>query len=248
VEVDASAVEIDVLKLHRHERWNFFDERMKNLRRLLQFTFLSDMFTYQQASLNRRLGLVKYSRWFNEDPRYSVGFGTVLRWSLYALCVFTMMAIIFRPLFILPKNDQGDLDYTQVPVKVAFLVFCFEVMTTMLLFSRAASSFESRHIARSTVRQMSTGILIFCCTLFWITYSIVFFSFIFFRSGDLRVTDTSLTEKFPRDMYRMHKVWTSAWIDEPSFLFFYSSAMFVAFSVYIVSVSYFGYLGTAVND
>jgi hypothetical protein len=226
--------------------WNFFDERMKNLRRLLQMTFLADMFTYQQASVNRRLGLAKYSDRFSEDPRSSVGFGTLIRWSLYVLCVCTMMAMIFKPLFILPKNDKGDSDYTQLPVKLAFLFFCFEVITTMLLFSRAASSFESRHISRSTVRKMSTGILIFSCFLFWITYSIVFFSFIFFRSGHLVAASESPNEKFPRDMYRMHKVWTSTWIDEPAFLFLYSSAMFIAFAIYIVSVSYLGYFATAI--
>ena len=41
--------------------WNFFDERMKNLRRLLQMTFLTDMFTHKQAYVNGRLGLAKYS-------------------------------------------------------------------------------------------------------------------------------------------------------------------------------------------
>ena len=41
--------------------WNFFDERMKNLRRLLQMTFLTDMFTHKQAHVNGRLGLAKYS-------------------------------------------------------------------------------------------------------------------------------------------------------------------------------------------
>lgn len=41
--------------------WHFFDERMKNLRRLLQLTFLVDMFTHKQAYVNGRLGLAKYS-------------------------------------------------------------------------------------------------------------------------------------------------------------------------------------------
>jgi hypothetical protein len=41
--------------------WHFYDERMKNLRRLLQMTFLVDMFTYSQARVNGRLGLAKYS-------------------------------------------------------------------------------------------------------------------------------------------------------------------------------------------
>ena len=41
--------------------WNFFDERMKNMRRLLQMTFLTDMFTHMQAHVNGRLGLAKYS-------------------------------------------------------------------------------------------------------------------------------------------------------------------------------------------
>lgn len=223
--------------------WNFFDERMKNLRRLLQLTFLSDMFTQKQAELNKRLGLVKYCHLFSDDPRTCVGFGTLLRWTLYIMCVCTIAAVCSGVLFILPRGEKGDPDYTQLPMKLAFLFFGIEVGTTMLFFSRAATDFASRHISRGTVRNMSTVILIFSIILFWLSYSVVFFSFIFFSSGHLK--DNALRSKdFSSDMYRMHKVWTGGWIDQPVFLFFYSAAMFVAFSVYIVSVRCFVHLDT----
>ncbi len=69
--------------------WNFHDERMQNLRLLLQLTFLTDMFTTKQAALNKKLGLVKYFPWLNDDPRSCIGFGSLIRWSLYVLLPLT---------------------------------------------------------------------------------------------------------------------------------------------------------------
>ena len=211
--------------------WDFFDERMKNMRRLLQLTFLADMFSRQQAAVNKRFGLAKYCRWCTDDPHTCVGYGTLIRLALYLLSVCMILAIWFDALFILPKNTADDADFTQLPVKIAFFLFGIEVMTTMIFFARAASSFATRHISRDTVKKMTTGILIFSISLFWLSYSVVFFSFIFFKSGEL-----NSSKGFPTDMYTMHKVWTGKWIDQPAFLLFYSSAMFIAFSVYIVSV------------
>jgi hypothetical protein len=217
--------------------WNFYDERMKNLRRLLQLAFLVDMFTYRQAALNKRLGLVRYCYLFSYDPHTCVGFGSLLRWSLYLLCICTILAMWSKVLFILPKSVSGADDYTQLPVKVSFLLFGIEVIITMFFFSRAAMRFSSRHISRETVRKMSTGILAFSSALFWLSYSVTFLSFIFYKKADLvSVSNTSKSTKFAFDMYRMHKIWTDEWIDQPAFLLFYSSAMFVAFSIYIVSV------------
>jgi hypothetical protein len=218
--------------------WGFYDERMKNLRRLLQVAFLVDMFTYNQAALNKRLGLVRYCYLFSYDPRTCVGFGTFLRGSLYLLCICTILAMWSKVLFILPKSVSGADDYTQLPVKVSFLLFGIEVIITMFFFSRAAMSFTSRHISRETVRKMSTGIFVFSSSLFWLSYSVTFLSFIFYKKAELvSVSNTSKpAREFAFDMYRMHKIWTDDWIDQPVFLLFYSSAMFVAFAIYIVSV------------
>jgi hypothetical protein len=217
--------------------WDFYDERMKNLRRLLQLAFLVDTLTYSQAALNKRLGLARYCYLFSDDPRTSVGYGTLLRCSLYLVFICTYLAMSSKVLFILPKSVSGADDYTQLPVKVSFLLFGIEVIITMISFSRAAISFSSRHISRKTVRKMSTGILIFSSSLFWLSYSVIFLTFIFYKKGELvSVSNTSKSTQFAFDMYRMHKIWTDEWIDQPAFLLFYSSAMFVAFSIYIVSV------------
>ena len=74
--------------------WNFHDERMQNLRLLLQLTFLTDMFSNKQAEVNKKLGLVKFSPWLNGDPRSSVGFGSLIRWSLYVLLPLTLTQCI----------------------------------------------------------------------------------------------------------------------------------------------------------
>jgi hypothetical protein len=143
-----------------------------------------------------------------------------------------------KVLFILPKSVSGADDYTQLPVKFSFLLFGIEVIITMFFFSRAAMSFTSRHISHETVRKMSTGIFVFSSSLFWLSYSVTFLSFIFYTKAELvSVSNTSKpTREFAFDMYRMHKIWTDEWIDQPAFLLFYSSAMFVAFAIYIVSV------------
>jgi len=237
--VSSSAAEsiVDTRISDRSVNWDFYDERMKNLRRLLQLTFLVDMLTYSQAALNKRLGLARYCYLFSYDPRTSVGYGTLLRCSLYLVFICTYLAVSSKVLFILPKSVSGADDYTQLPVKVAFLLFGIEVIITMISFSRAAISFSSRHISRKTVRKMSTGILIFSSSLFWLSYSVIFLTFIFYKKGELvSVSNTSKSTQFAFDMYRMHKIWTDEWIDQPAFLLFYSSAMFVAFSIYIVSV------------
>jgi hypothetical protein len=215
------------------DNWDFYDERMINLRRLLQMTFLADMFTVQQAAFNKWLGLSKYSRIFSDDPKRCRGFGTVLRWALYLMCIATCFTAYIRVTFALPDNEKGMKDYTQLPIKLTFLIFGIEVLTTMLCFSRAAKSFASLHIPRPTVNKVATGILLFCCSLFWVSYSVVFGSFMFYRSDQLNAGQ----KDFPSDMYRMHKNWIGPWMDEPVLLFLYASAMFVAFSVYIVSVS-----------
>ncbi len=74
--------------------WNFHDERMQNLRLLLQLTFLTDMFTSKQAALNKKFGLVKYFPWLNDDPRSCLGFGSLIRWSLYVLLPLTLTQCI----------------------------------------------------------------------------------------------------------------------------------------------------------
>ncbi len=213
--------------------WDFYDERMINLRRLLQMTFLVDMFTQKQAAFNKWLGISRYSRLFGDDARSCMGFGTALRWALYSLCIGTCVAAYIKVSFDIPENTDGAADYTQLPVKVTFLVFGIEVFTTMICFSSAAKSFASLHISRATVSKMATGILLFCCPLFWLSYSVVFFSFLFYTSEHLNAG----RKDFPSDMYRMHKVWIGHWVDDPILLMLYASAMFVAFSVYIVSVS-----------
>jgi hypothetical protein len=115
------------------------------------------------------------------------------------------------------------------------LLFCAEVIVCMLFFPRAAMSFASRHISRATVRRMSTGILIFDIAMFWISYLTVF-CFIFFGTDEVGFNARRF-QRFPTDMYSMHKVWTGDWIEDQSFRALYSTALFVAFSVYIVSVS-----------
>jgi hypothetical protein len=198
------------------------------------------MFTHKQAALNKRLGLFRYCRWLSDDPQTCLGFGTAIRSLLYLMCVSVFSAISFRVLFQLPQNESGKPDYTQLPVKSAFFIFGIEVLITMIFFTRVAQQFSSRHISRVTCRRMSTGILVFSSSLFWFTYSVVFFSFIFFRSDHLKQiheADAPRAGDFPSDMYRMHKNWAADWIDRPFFLFLYSSSMFVAFPIYIVSVS-----------
>ena len=237
--VSSSAAEsiVDTRMSDRSVNWDFYDERMKNLRRLLQLTFLVDMLTYSQAALNKRLGLARYCYLFSYDPCTSVGYGTLLRCSLYLVFICTYLAMSSKVLFILPKSVSGADDYTQLPVKVSFLLFGIEVIISMFFFSRAAMSFSSRHISRETVRQVTTGILVFGSSLFWLSYSITFLTFVFYSKAELvSASNTSKSGEFAFDMYRMHKIWTDDWIDQPSFLFFYSSAMFVSFSIYIVSV------------
>lgn len=148
-----------------------------------------------------------------------------------------MTAVCFNPdsLFRLATNCNGDTDFTQAPMKLSFLLFCIEVFVCMLFFPRAAMSFASRHISRSAVRRMSTGILIFNIGVFWTSWLTVF-CFIFFGTDEVGVTAKRF-QRFPTDMYSMHKVWTGHWIDDQAFRVAYSIALFVAFAVYIVSVS-----------
>ena len=110
-----------------------------------------------------------------------------------------MMAVCSQPLFRLASNCIGDPDFTQLPVKASFLLFCVEVIVCMLFFPRAAMSFASRHISRATVRRMSTGILIFNIAAFWISYLTVF-CFIFFGTDEVGPNARRL-QRFPTDMY-----------------------------------------------
>ena len=148
-----------------------------------------------------------------------------------------MMSVCFDPdsLFNLKRNCNNDLDFTQAPVKLSFLLFCIEVCVCMLFFPRAAMSFASRHISRATVRRMSTGILIFNIGAFWTSWLTVF-CFIFFGTDEVGFTAKRI-QRFPTDMYSMHRVWTGDWIDDQAFRAVYATALFVSFAVYIVSVS-----------
>ena len=147
-------------------RWNFYDDRMISIRMLLQLTFLCDPCTRLQASLNKKLRLSRFFYACSNNPQTCVGFGTLLRWStylLFACTAFAMWGIMFTgdniPTITNEGEGFGKKDFTQLPVKIATVLFTVEVMTTMLLFPTAASNFSSRHISRDTVKKMSNGIL-----------------------------------------------------------------------------------------
>ncbi len=213
---------------------------MESLRILLQLSFLCDPFLHLQADTNKKLGLGRYFYACSHDPQTCVGFGTVLRWAsnlLFACAAFAMWGIMFTgdniPTITEGESGAGRKDFTQLPVKIATVLFTVEVMTTMLLFPRAAASFSCRHISRDTVKSMTNGILAVGVCLFWLTYLIVFFSIIFLK-------DLPNSRDFVNQMYGMHKIWIGAyWITQPAFLVFYCTGMLIGFAVYIVSVSRF---------
>jgi len=221
-------------------RWNFYDSRMASIRRLLQLTFLSDPFSTSQAALNRKLGLNRYFYACSDNPQTCIGFGTLFRWFSNLLCAcaaFAMWGIMFTGDNI-PTIKQGEgagsRDLTQLPVKIATVLFHVELMATMILFPSAARSFSSRHIQRGTVQQMSNAILWTGSFMFWLTYLIVFFSVIFL--GEMKKESS---QNFSNQMFNMHKIWIGPdLIKHPAFLVFYCSGMFVGFAIYIVSVSH----------